>query len=57
MLAGECPRDESNVRTWFRKPLLYPLSYGGGDVEKVVENRPASFVPLVAQVYSDTRDR
>ena len=24
-----CPRDESNVRTRFRKPMLYPLSYGG----------------------------
>ena len=23
------PRQESNLRTWFRKPLLYPLSYGG----------------------------
>src|ERR1051326_1003629 len=25
----ECPRPESNQRTRFRKPLLYPLSYGG----------------------------
>src|SRR5205085_1269261 len=25
-----CPRPESNQRTRFRKPLLYPLSYGGG---------------------------
>ena len=24
------PRQESNLRTRFRKPLLYPLSYGGG---------------------------
>lgn len=23
------PRQESNLGTWFRKPLLYPLSYGG----------------------------
>ena len=23
------PRQDSNLRTWFRKPLLYPLSYGG----------------------------
>src|SRR4051812_18296218 len=23
------PRRESNSRTWFRKPPLYPLSYGG----------------------------
>jgi hypothetical protein len=27
--AGQCPRPESNQRTRFRKPLLYPLSYGG----------------------------
>ena len=26
---GSCPRHESNMRTRFRKPLLYPLSYGG----------------------------
>ena len=25
-----CPRQESNLRTRFRKPLLFPLSYGGG---------------------------
>jgi hypothetical protein len=24
-----CPRQESNLRTRFRKPVLYPLSYGG----------------------------
>src|SRR5664280_176623 len=24
----ECPRQDSNLRTRFRKPLLYPLSYG-----------------------------
>jgi hypothetical protein len=24
-----CPREESNLRTRFRKPLLYPLSYEG----------------------------
>jgi hypothetical protein len=28
-LAEQCPRPESNQRTRFRKPLLYPLSYGG----------------------------
>jgi hypothetical protein len=26
-----CPRQESNLRARFRKPLLYPLSYGGAD--------------------------
>ena len=24
------PRKDSNLRTRFRKPMLYPLSYGGG---------------------------
>jgi hypothetical protein len=27
--AMQCPRQESNLCTRFRKPLLYPLSYGG----------------------------
>jgi hypothetical protein len=26
---GRCPREESNLRTRFRKPLLCPLSYEG----------------------------
>jgi hypothetical protein len=36
VLAGEwftsskCPRQESNLRTWLRRPMLYPLSYEGG---------------------------
>ena len=25
-----CPRQESNLRTWLRRPMLYPLSYEGG---------------------------
>src|SRR5487761_2723384 len=29
-LASWCPRQDSNLRTRFRKPLLYPLSYEGG---------------------------
>ena len=28
-LGEECPRQELNLCTRFRKPLLYPLSYGG----------------------------
>lgn len=24
-----CPRQDSNLRTRLRRPLLYPLSYGG----------------------------
>jgi hypothetical protein len=34
---AECPRPESNQRTRFRKPLLYPLSYGG-PVRKMLQN-------------------
>ena len=30
----ECPRPELNQRTRFRKPLLYPLSYGGSTPER-----------------------
>ncbi len=29
-LVGLCPREDSNLRTRFRKPMLYPLSYEGG---------------------------
>ena len=25
----EYPRRDSNPRTWLRRPVLYPLSYGG----------------------------
>ena len=30
LVTTRCPRQGSNLRTWFRKPLLYPLSYEGG---------------------------
>jgi glycogen debranching enzyme len=33
-----CPRQESNLRTRFRKPLLYPLSYGGA--ETIIADAP-----------------
>ncbi len=26
---AECPRRDSNPRPWLRRPVLYPLSYGG----------------------------
>jgi hypothetical protein len=26
-----CPRQDSNLRSRFRRPVLYPLSYGGGE--------------------------
>ena len=29
-----CPRQDSNLRTRLRRPMLYPLSYGGSGREK-----------------------
>ena len=26
----KCPRQDSNLRSRFRKPMLYPLNYEGG---------------------------
>ena len=62
---GWYPRQESNLRTWFRKPLLYPLSYGGGcpgwrarlradagtdwQVYQTHPRRPSHVVPAVAR--------
>jgi hypothetical protein len=28
-ISPRCPREDSNLRPWFRRPVLYPLSYGG----------------------------
>ncbi len=33
------PRQDSNLRTRLRRPLLYPLSYGGSRAEKRVSAR------------------
>jgi hypothetical protein len=35
----ECPRQESNLCTRFRKPLLYPLSYGGAATDYTASHR------------------
>src|SRR5215472_7319646 len=32
--SGECPRQDSNLRSRLRRPLLSPLSYGGSRTEK-----------------------
>jgi hypothetical protein len=29
LMTFRCPRQDSNLRTRFRRPVLYPLSYGG----------------------------
>ena len=36
-----CPRQDSNLRAWLRRPLLYPLSYGGPG-EQNLSSRPCS---------------
>ena len=41
----ECPRQESNLRTWLRRPMLYPLSYEGG----VVSLPEKTFAPRVVR--------
>ena len=33
-LGVSCPQKDSNLRTWLRRPVLYPLSYGGSATEK-----------------------
>src|SRR5436190_22692005 len=50
----ECPRPESNQRTRFRKPLLYPLSYGGRLSAMVSRPRPPPLARAVAS--AGTRD-
>jgi hypothetical protein len=32
---GQCPRQDSNLRTALRRRVLYPLSYEGGNVADV----------------------
>src|SRR5205807_4107662 len=57
----ECPRPESNQRTRFRKPLLYPLSYGGAARQRSAGSAPTRLygrchtwaaVPLQSQIWS-----
>ena len=31
---SRCPQKDSNLRTWLRRPVLYPLSYGGQATEQ-----------------------
>jgi hypothetical protein len=43
-----CPRQESNLRTWLRRPMLYPLSYEGGPLSLLDQ----FFLTLVASVVT-----
>src|ERR1700758_3939400 len=36
-----CPQKDSNLRTWLRRPVLYPLSYGGQATEKGYQSAAA----------------
>ena len=36
-----CPQKDSNLRTWLRRPVLYPLSYGGSVTEKGYQSTAA----------------
>jgi hypothetical protein len=47
---GACPRQDSNLRTRLRRPLLYPLSYGGGDRTRI----PASHLRLATVAITRT---
>ena len=46
------PPAESNQRTRFRKPLLYPLSYGGADGQGIA-GRSAVRVAQLAEALGD----
>jgi hypothetical protein len=37
----ECPQKDSNLRTWLRRPVLYPLSYGGSVPQKGYQSATA----------------
>ena len=37
LVKGGRPRQDSNLRSRLRRPLLYPLSYGGGSVDTTRE--------------------
>ena len=45
------PRQESNLRTRVRNPLLYPLSYGGGSSERVSVIVRDAFVQARSSFY------
>jgi hypothetical protein len=36
-----CPQKDSNLRTWLRRPVLYPLSYGGSATEQGYQSAAA----------------
>jgi hypothetical protein len=55
-MSSECPRPESNQGTRFRKPLLYPLSYGGSG-GSVASDRAGEPVPQRSRVQPSSTTR
>jgi CheY-like chemotaxis protein len=37
-----CPQKDSNLRTWLRRPVLYPLSYGGQATQQGYQSATAA---------------
>ncbi len=47
-----CSRQDSNLRTWLRRPMLYPLSYGSGGSELLRAKADCSRTVGVARIDS-----
>jgi hypothetical protein len=47
LLTGGRPQQDSNLRTRLRRPLLYPLSYGGSDAPGRLLQRAGARLPVV----------
>ncbi len=50
---GWRPRQDSNLRTWLRRPLLYPLSYGGPGTGMVAGGRNPSGTGTLLAAWSN----
>lgn len=43
-----CPRQDSNLRAWLRRPPLYPLSYGGSGLGRLAARAGSQFSVLAS---------
>ena len=50
-----CPRQESNLRTWLRRPMLYPLSYEGGAFSLPLLRERSTLVQCAASRLDDEK--
>ena len=48
-----CPRQDSNLRTRLRRPMLYPLSYGGGDFGRLSAACAMRLVALTRSIHGN----